>query len=143
VAVPFVIYWILLLLFLFTAGCQLRSSSTPFSTAPGEPEMTPTPPTPVDSNLESLIEKAKTDLARRLSIPANDIVLMEATSVTWPDSSLGCPQEGMFYTQVLTDGYLIRLEANGKIYEYHANRDAHVFLCENPASPVSGSSNAS
>jgi hypothetical protein len=97
--------------------------------------VTPTPSTP---DLQNLIDQARTDLAQRLSIPGAQIKLVEATPVTWPDSSLGCPELGMFYSQVLIDGYLIRLHVDGKDYEYHANRGTRVFLCENPSPPVPG-----
>lgn len=100
--------------------------------------MTPSMPTPVDPALQSLIEKAKEDLAHRLSILGTQINLVEATAVTWPDASLGCPREGMAYAQVLTPGYLIRLEANGKTYEYHASRGTYIIYCENPTPPVPG-----
>jgi len=90
------------------------------------------------SNLENLIEKAKEDLARRLSISAKQIDLVEANEVVWPNASLGCPQPGMVYADVLTPGYLVLLEANGKEYEYHASRGTEVFYCENPIPPASG-----
>jgi hypothetical protein len=63
---------------------------------------------------------------------------VKATSIVWPDSSLGCPQDSMVYAQVLTPGYLIVLETGGKVYEYHANRDTYVIFCENPSPPVPG-----
>jgi hypothetical protein len=98
--------------------------------------MTPTPWTP--PNLQNLVETAKADLAERLSLSVEEILVVEATGVTWPDSSLGCPQEGMGYAQVLTPGYLIRLQAGDQEFEYHANRGTQVFYCENPAQPVPG-----
>jgi len=133
----------------FLAGCsQIINREPPSATATqsisisptrGEiNQMTPSLSTPANPGLQGLIQTAKTDLAERLAVPVATIILLEAVPVVWPDSSLGCPQEGMFYTQVLTDGYLIRLEAEGNIYEYHANRDTYVFLCENPSSPVPG-----
>jgi hypothetical protein len=100
--------------------------------------MTPSPSIAADSRSQSLIEKAKADLAQRLGISVNRIVVVKAIGVVWPDSGLGCPQPGMHYTQVLTEGYLIHLEVNSKTYEYHANRDTRVFLCEYPSSPVPG-----
>jgi hypothetical protein len=95
-------------------------------------------PTVSDPSLQSLIEKAKEDLAPRLSLSVTQINLIEAKAVTWPDSSLGCPQPGMAYTQILTPGYLILLEAGRKVHEYHANRDTYVIFCENPSPPVPG-----
>ena len=100
--------------------------------------MTPFPPPPADAGMQSLIKKAKADLARRLAISTDEIVLLQAESVTWPDASMGCPQEGMGYAQVLTPGYLIRLASGGQEFEYHASRGTEVVYCENPMPPVEG-----
>ncbi len=85
-----------------------------------------------------MVAEAKADLARRLAIPLEAIAVLEAASVTWPDASLGCPQEGMRYAQVLTRGYLIRLGAEGREYEYHAGWGGTLLPCENPSPPYSG-----
>lgn len=82
------------------------------------------------SNMESLIEKAKEDLAQRLSIEIAEIRLVEARDVVWPDSSLGCPQPGMKYRQVPEDGALIVLQAQGVEFEYHSGGSRGLFLCE-------------
>ena len=100
--------------------------------------MRPTQGTPLAPGLQSLIEKARVDLATRMAIPVEEIVVAEATSVTWSDSSLGCSQEGMAYAQVLTPGYLIRLQAGDQEFEYHASRGTEVVLCEDPKPPVEG-----
>ena len=97
--------------------------------------MNPSLPTPADPGLQSLVEKAKEDLAQRLSISVTQINLVELTEVEWSDSSLGCPQPGMDYLQVITPGYLIRLEVNAQIYEYHSNRDTYFVYCENQSPP--------
>jgi hypothetical protein len=73
-----------------------------------------------------------------LSILAAEISLLEATAVVWPDASLGCPQEGMVYAQVLTPGYLIRLQSGNQEFEYHASRGTTIIYCENPSPPVPG-----
>ncbi len=88
---------------------------------------------PVEPGLETLVATARADLARRLGVPVEQIEVLEARSVTWPDGSLGCPQPGMRYTQVLVDGALIRLLAGGKVYEYHSGGSRAPFLCEQPA----------
>ena len=98
--------------------------------------MTPTPSFPATPNLQNLIEKAKEDLAQRLSIPITQITLVEATEAEWSDSSLGCPQPDMFYLQVITPGYLILLEVNGIQYEYHSNRNVSVVYCDNTSPPI-------
>jgi hypothetical protein len=85
---------------------------------------TNTPPGP-----QELVEKAKEDLAKRLTITVAQIRLVETTEVEWSDSSLGCPQPGMSYAQVLTPGYRVLLEADGKRHEYHSNRANYVVYC--------------
>jgi hypothetical protein len=94
--------------------------------------------TPYAPELQGLIVKAKEDLAKRLSITAPEINVAEAAEVIWPDSSLGCPQEGMAYAQVLTPGFLILLEYNYAKYEYHAGKGLGVIYCTNPTLPLPG-----
>ena len=101
-------------------------------------QMTPSLPTPGSTGMQYLVEKAKEDLAQRLSISLSQIDLVEATQVVWPDASLGCPQKGMAYAEVLTPGYLIILNADDKDYEYHASKDTQVIYCENPTPPIPG-----
>lgn len=116
-------------------------NAEPFSTsvaAPpteGEIPMPRSVPTPANPGLPTLIENAKADLAQRLSISTTQINLVEAAEVEWSDSSLGCPQPGMDYLQVITPGYLILLETDGQSYEYHSNRDMYFVYCDNPTSP--------
>jgi hypothetical protein len=141
IAVGLVTTWI----FIISVGCQANSITSESIASPvsppsqGEITQMPTTPLPVDAGLQNLIEKAKADLANRLAVSANEISLIEATSVTWPDSSLGCPQEGMVYTQVLTPGYLILLEHGGTAFEYHASSRDTIVTCDNPSPPVPGS----
>ena len=79
-----------------------------------------------------LIESAKADLAQRLSIPTSQIKVIETKEVVWPDASLGCPQPGNVYAQILTPGYLVTLEYAGDEYEYHAGIHGDTLYCENP-----------
>lgn len=75
------------------------------------------------------------DLAQRLSIPEALITVLEVRAVAWPDASLGCPQPGMEYAQVIQPGRLMRLEAGGRVYAYHAGRSGRPFLCEQAGKP--------
>jgi len=59
-----------------------------------------------------------------------EIELLSFEFKEWPDGSLGCPQSGMEYAQVLQEGYLIRLEAGGVVYNYHGGGQNPPFLCE-------------
>lgn len=101
--------------------------------------MTPSTTVPSSaSGLRYLVEKARADLAQRLSISISQINLVDAKEVVWPNSSLGCPQPGMVYAEVLTPGYLIILNADDKEYEYHASKGTYVVYCDNPTPPIPG-----
>jgi hypothetical protein len=93
---------------------------------------------PYISTLPTLVEKAKDDLAQRLSTPINLIGVVQAKEVVWSDTSLGCPQPEMYYAQVLLSGYLILLDVGNIQYEYHADLGSRVLYCENPRPPVLG-----
>ena len=91
-------------------------------------------------SLQNLIEQAKEDLAQRLSAPETEITVVDARGVVWSNSSLGCPQPGMVYADVLTPGFIILLNINDQEYEYHAGKSSDAFYCDNPTSPVPGMS---
>jgi hypothetical protein len=78
----------------------------------------------------TVVQAAKKDLARRLNVRQESIELAGAIEdVTWPDTSLGCPEPGMMYAQVLTPGYRFKLQSGGKPYDYHTGKGV-VKLCE-------------
>ena len=125
---------------MLSLGCQADSMDvlpTMESTA-GPRIESPSTSIPTEASMQNLINKAMADLAQRLAVSLNEIVLLEATSVVWPDASLGCPQEGMEYAQVLTPGYLFRLKSGDQEFEYHASRGTSIVYCENPTPPVPG-----
>jgi len=100
----------------------------------------PDSPTAVapDGYLEGQVNRAKTDLAQRTGIDKEEISLVEFHILTWPDGSLGCPEPGVEYAQVLQEGYLIMLQAGLGIYSYHGGGypDAGPFLCEGIGSKI-------
>jgi len=104
---------------------------------PTEEDMTTINPADLPSALQEVVNQAISTLAEKLSISFNDVLVLNAQSVTWSDSSLGCPQPDMFYLQVLTDGYQIELSVNGQSYFYHANTRGSGMICENPSPPYS------
>jgi hypothetical protein len=87
-------------------------------------------PFPSDQEMQQLIAQAKADLARELSIELEQIELVEAIRVDWPDSSLGCPEPGGEYLHVWVVGELILLRVENKVYEYHSGNNRPPFLCQ-------------
>jgi hypothetical protein len=90
-------------------------TSVPVSRIQGSPVATvtgsPTVSMPPDAALQGLVAQAREDLADRLSIAVDQISLTEVEAVEWPDASLGCPEPGKVYAQMVTSGYRIVLEA--------------------------------
>jgi hypothetical protein len=56
----------------------------------------------------------------------------------FPDPSLGVPEPGEVYAQMLTPGYVIELVANGETYAYHASAERLVFVPQGGAAPQGG-----
>ena len=79
---------------------------------------------------ETALAAAIADLSQRLNVPASDISLVSMEAKEWNDSSLGCPQEGMMYAQVITPGYLMILAAQDQQYPYHTDTKTNVVLCQ-------------
>ena len=83
----------------------------------------------IDSNLNDLIEQGRIDLAQRLGVSVDEIVIKEVKAMEWKDASLGCPTRGVYYVQVVTPGYRIMLDAKGQTYDYRTD-GRRIFLCE-------------
>src|SRR5947199_8158752 len=68
-----------------------------------------------------LNQLARKDLAERLKVGDDAIETSFLRPATWRDGSLGCPQPGMMYPQMVTPGFVIELTSKGKAYTYHAD----------------------
>jgi hypothetical protein len=75
-------------------------------------------------------ELARAALAKELGLAESDIAVVTVEENEWRDSSLGCPKPGVNYLQVITPGYKITLEAQGKRYEYHSDTNRRVVRCD-------------
>lgn len=90
--------------------------------------------------LQAATATALEDAAKRSGLPLAQLRVIEATSVTWPDGSLGCPQDGMGYTQALVRGYRILIQAGEVVLDYHAGSSGKPFHCpsERSTPPLAG-----
>jgi hypothetical protein len=80
--------------------------------------------------LDKLVGLAKQDLADRLSIDVDQITLLKATEILWPDISLGCkPGSGQILTRGRVYGYRVWLEAERQEYIYHTGLTGQIILC--------------
>ena len=86
------------------------------------PEPTPTPEIPSFGGL------FMAELSNKLGILSSDISVISYENVIFNDTSLDCPEPGMFYAQVLTPGWKIQFNASNKIYFYHSNLDGSNYI---------------
>ena len=109
-------------------GAPARPGESPLP----QPGLSPISPLPAPAT--PALAAATRFLADQLSISPEEITVISSEPVEWPDTSLGCPQPGVMYAQVLTPGYRFRLEAAGAEYEVHTDQAGQsVVTCE-PAS---------
>ena len=62
---------------------------------------------------------ARETLARELNVSSRGVRVRDVKRAEWPDASLGCPEKGVQYAQVVTAGYRMRLEVGEKSYPMH------------------------
>lgn len=91
------------------------------------------PTAQVDRGLQTLVESSRADLAANLDVEPSEIEVLSAERVTWRDSSIGCPEAGRLYMQVLTEGARVILGLSGVEYRYHQEAGAEPFLCKKPS----------
>jgi hypothetical protein len=119
---------------------QASNDSPP--AAPEDPAVATTdphvPPPAADAIPPDLLDALRSDLAARSGVAAGDIRVVSARAMRWNDSSLGCPQPGQFYLQVIVDGYRVILEAQGREYDYRTNARGRITLCEQPSPDPGG-----
>ncbi len=77
-----------------------------------------------------LVTLAKEDLVERTGVSPDEIVVESINEAEFPDASLGVPDPGKLYAQVITPGYIIRLAVDGETYEYHGAGERVVLAAE-------------
>ena len=71
---------------------------------------------------ESAVERAINDLAARLGIEAGEVRLSGVNDREFPDASLGAPTDGEIAAMMISSGWQIDLEANGKKFGYRGDK---------------------
>jgi len=106
---------------------------TPGESPLPEPEVRPVSPLPIPP--AAPLDAAVAYLAAELNVSPEEVTVLSFEPVEWSDASLGCPQPGMMYAQVITPGYLFLLEAGGRRHEVHTDRTGqNVVICERETS---------
>ena len=73
-------------------------------------------------------------LATRLALSADTVLIIEAAEKEWPNSCLGLARQGEMCLQVMTPGYEVLLQAEGKDYTYRTNTDGTLVRADSGSS---------
>ncbi|MCG8347988.1 MAG: hypothetical protein MI924_09445 [Chloroflexales bacterium] len=88
-------------------------------------------PQALPDGMQQMLDLAVERLAADQGVAEDDIAVITSEPATWNDSSLGCPQPGVDYLQVITEGYRFVLEVNVQQFEVHTDTDRSVVFCPN------------
>lgn len=136
---------------LFVVGCtsadEPAGTGGPSSSEPTEPtESAPTPslsvsgvpapssaaPAPGDPGAilpAELLERVLADAASRTGLPRAQVNVTNAVRQSWNDGALGCPEPGMVYVQVVSEGYQIMVSAGDQILDYRTSDRGVLKVC--------------
>lgn len=133
--------FVLALVAIVAVGCSSSGAASPAGSLQVRPDVSfdppPTAPTsnaPVTGEVpEPVLQAIQQQLL--IDVPGVDIAaatVVTAEAVEWSDGSLGCPERGMLYTQVITPGYHVVISVDGVEYDYRATDAGQVRLCKAP-----------
>ena len=71
---------------------------------------------------DSAVQRAKKDLAGRLGVSESKLETVSVSEKDFPDMSLGAPVKDEMSAQMIASGWQISLRANGKKYDYRADK---------------------
>ena len=71
-------------------------------------------------------------LTSELKLDSLELELSNTEKTQWPDSSMGCPEEGKFYQQVPVSGFAVGFNYGDAVYEVHSNEHGSQVVQCNP-----------
>ncbi len=101
------------------------------------PASAPGPDIPAE--YQEIANEAIRLVASELGVSPDDVTVLSVEPVTWSDASLGCPEPGMMYAQVITPGFLVTTQVQGETHRVHLNEQGKGVVCppDREKSPVS------
>ncbi|HET8738972.1 MAG TPA: hypothetical protein VFO17_04485 [Acidimicrobiia bacterium] len=118
-----------------TTTDDIRDTTT--VTSPGETVPSTSPPITGEVP-EEIMNRLIGDLRDRLSDPdltLEDVEVVRAEAVTWPNGALGCPEPGLSYTQALVEGHHVELKVGEQTFDYRIGSVDNIKLCETQLRP--------
>jgi len=112
----------------------------PTPPAPDSPLAMPATPQPSSTLPRDMYSGLRDAVAKELDVAPETLQMVHSEEMTWRDSSLGCPEKGMNYSQVIIYGWRIVFEdENGKLHYVHTGENSKNFIiCTNPIATKPG-----
>lgn len=95
----------------------------PQAEAPAAPSVTAASVPP------ALLDQMRDDAAAQTGTSRAAVRVKSSEAVTWADSALGCGKASESALQVLTPGYRVVLEVQGRQFTYHSDRRGNFRVC--------------
>jgi hypothetical protein len=80
--------------------------------------------------------RVKDDVARRGSLRADDVRIIESRARVWPDAGLGCNARRGVFEPAQVPGFEIVAEAGGRRSVYHTDHRGRLLRCSTPRKPI-------
>lgn len=90
------------------------------------------PPDNIPVEHWALAAMAYAELGKRFNLDPRQIKISSVEKVDWPDSSLGNPQPGEVYAQVVTPGYKIILSVGPTKHIFHTSQNKIIYVSQSP-----------
>jgi hypothetical protein len=83
----------------------------------------------IHTEAQPMVDLVLQDAATQLGVDPSALTVTDIETVDWPDSSLGCPEDGGVYAQVVSPGYRITVTDGATTLEYHTGLNDAFVLC--------------
>jgi hypothetical protein len=103
---------------LLSVGCGNSDNGDGNTATPSIPE-----------KAEYIVSIAKHNLAQKLDVSLGEIKIHSLTEVEWHDTSLGFPEPGMAYDQVITPGFELVFTVDDQLYLYGTGEGDLIHYC--------------
>lgn len=88
-----------------------------------------------DAALDAAVAAAREAVRSRLGAADSRIHVVETVATRWADASLGCPEKGVRYAQVVTEGHQVRLRVEDRTFDVRVAAGRTVVCGLGTASP--------
>ena len=102
-------------------GAYPPPGSTESTSTPGAYPGPTTPPTQGDASLAE--QAAIQEVSKKYNIPVDQIKILSTEPMTWNNGCMGVVIPGVLCTDVIVNGFIVKLEGNGQQFEIHSNQD--------------------